>query len=184
MLVVLVVLGSLVVGLAQGVRTGLTLWGAQTRRVSEISELDAVARTLRTLLTEIPASSSDGAGSAIEVEGRQDSLEFVGDLPTGLGDTRRANITIELRGDRLVLRWIPRRHEISSAPPPQPTETQLLSGIDHIDFGYWSAPAIGQPDGWQAQWDRPEIPALIRLRLSFARGDRRRWPDLIATPQH
>jgi general secretion pathway protein J len=183
-LVVLVVLGLLVVGLAQGVRTGLMLWGAQTRRMSEISELDAVARTVRTLLTEIPASSSDGAASATEIKGRQDSIEFVGDLPTGLGNTRRANITIELRGGRLVLRWIPRRHEISSAPPPQPTETELLGGVDHIDFAYWSTHAIGQPAAWQVQWERPEIPELIRLRLGFAHGDRRRWPDLIAAPQH
>src|SRR5438128_8937665 len=82
MLVVLVVLGLLVVGLAQGVRAGLTMWGAQTRRVSETGELDAVARILRTLLSEIPASSSVGAAGSLEIKGRQDSLEFVGDLPT------------------------------------------------------------------------------------------------------
>jgi general secretion pathway protein J len=183
MLVALVVLGLLVVGLTQGVRAGLTLWGAQTRRVGETGELDAVARVLRTLLGEIPASTA-AAGSAIEIKGRQDSLEFVGDLPTGLGNTHRANITIELRQSRLVLSWTPRRHELSSAPPPEPTQTELLGGVDHIDFAYWGAPATGQPAAWQAQWDGPELPELIRFRLGFAQGDRRRWPDLIAAPQH
>jgi general secretion pathway protein J len=184
MLVVLVVLGLLVVGLAQGVRTGLTLWGAQTRRVSETGELDAVARILRTLLSEIPASSSVGPAGSPEIKGREDSLEFVGDLPTGLGTTRRADITIELRQGRLVLRWTPRRHELSSAPPPQPTEIELLGRVDRLDFAYWGAPVTGQPAAWQAQWDGPEIPELIRLRLGFAQGDRRRWPALIAAPQH
>ena len=79
MLVVLVVLGLLVVGLAQGVRSGLTMWDAQTRRVSETGELDAVARILRTLLSELPASSSVGTAGSMEIKGRQDSFEFVGD---------------------------------------------------------------------------------------------------------
>lgn len=185
MLVVLVVLGMLVVGLAQGVRAGLTMWGAQTRRISETSELDAVARILRTLLSELPASSSSiVTASAPEIKGHPDSLEFVGDLPTGLGTTRRADITIELRNGRLALRWIPRRHELSGAPPPEPTETELLGRVDHLDFAYWGAPVSGQPAAWQAQWDGPDIPELIRLRLGFARGDRRRWPDLIAAPKH
>ena len=184
MLVVLVVLGLLVVGLAQGVRSGLTMWDAQTRRVSETGELDAVARILRTLLSELPASPSVGTAGSTEIKGRQDSFEFVGDLPTGLGNTRRANITIELSQGRLVLRWTPRRHELSSAPPPQPTETELLGRIDRLDLAYWGAPVTGQPAAWQTQWDGTEIPELIRLRLGFAQGDRRRWPDLIAGPQH
>jgi len=184
MLVVLVVLGLLVVGLAQGVRSGLTMWDAQTRRVSETGELDAVARILRTLLSELPASSSVGTAGSMEIKGRQDSFEFVGDLPTGLGDTRRANITIELSQGRLVLRWTPRRHELSSAPPPQPTETVLLGRIDRLDLAYWGAPVTGQPAAWQTQWDGTEIPELIRVRLGFTQGDRRRWPDLIAGPPH
>ena len=184
MLVVLVVLGLLVVGLAQGVRSGLTMWDAQTRRVSETGELDAVARILRTLLSELPASPSVGTAGSTEIKGRQDSFEFVGDLPTGLGNTRRANITIELSQGRLVLRWTPRRHELSSAPPPQPTETELLGRIDRLDLAYWGAPVTGQPAAWQTQWDGTEIPELIRLRLGFAQGDRRRWPDLMAGPQH
>ena len=39
------------------------------------------------------------------------------------------------------------------------------------------------PAGWQVQWEGPAIPELIRLRLVFAEGDRRRFPDLIAAPQ-
>jgi len=183
-LVALAVLGFLVLGLAQGVRTGLTLWAAQTRRVSETAELDAVARVLRTLLSEIPAPPSAGATSPTEIKGLPDSLEFVGDLPTGLGDTRRANIAIELRRGRLVLSWTPRRHEISSAPPAPPIETELLGGVDRLELAYWGAPETGQPTGWQAHWDGPEFPALIRLRLAFAKGDRRRWPDLLASPLH
>ncbi len=130
-LVALVVLGFLVVGLTQGVRAGLAMWDAQTRRVGETSELDAAARILRILLTGIAASPSGGvnpgAAGTTEIEGRPDSLAFVGDLPNGLGASRRAEIKLELRQGRLVLRWTPRRHELSSAPPPEPLETELNS---------------------------------------------------------
>ena len=110
-------------------------------------------------------------------------MAFVGDLPTGLGITQRADITLELRQGRLVLRWTPHRHELSNAPAPQPIETELIRGVDRIDLAYWGSPSPEQPAGWQAQWDGPAIPELIRLRLALAKGDRRRFPDLIAAPQ-
>jgi general secretion pathway protein J len=187
LLVALVVLGLLVVGLTQGVRAGLTMWGAQTRRVGETGELDAGARVLRVLLGGIlappPGVAGRGAAGTAKLEGRPDSLAFVGDLPTGLGTTRRANITLELAQDRLVLRWTPRRHELTTEPAPEPIETELIRGVERLDFAYWGSPSAPQSAGWQAQWDSFNIPELIRVRLAFVKGDRRRWPDLIAAPQ-
>ena len=187
LLVALVVLGFLVVGLTQGVRAGLAMWGAQTRRVGETGELDAGARALRVLLGGIfvPPAGVVGRGNArtTKLEGRSDSLAFVGDLPTGLGTTRRANITLELVQERLVLRWTPHRHELTTAPEPEPIETELIRGVAHLDFAYWGSPSADQPASWQAQWDSSNIPELIRVRLAFGKGDRRRWPDLIAAPQ-
>ena|SRR5271167_1730638 len=187
LLVALVVLGFLVVGLTQGVRAGLTMWGAQTRRVGETGELDAGARVLRMLLSGISTLPSGGiapgAAHPTKLEGRPESLAFVGDLPTGLGTSRRANITLELVEGRLVLRWTPHRHELSTAPAPEPIETELIRGVERLEFAYWGSSAADQPAGWQAQWDSYNVPELIRVRLGFAKGDRRRWPDLIAAPQ-
>jgi general secretion pathway protein J len=187
LLVALVVLGLLMVGLTQGVRAGLTMWGAQTRRVGETGELDAGARALRLVLGGISAPPAGvvgrGASGTTKLEGRPDSLVFVGDLPTGLGTTHHANITLELVQDRLVLRWTPHRHELTTAPAPEPIETELIRGVAHLDFAYWGSPSGDQPASWQAQWDGFNIPKLIRVRLAFAKGDRRRWPDLITAPQ-
>jgi general secretion pathway protein J len=182
LLVALLVLGLLVVGLTLGVRAGLSMWGAQSRRLGETAELDAGARVLRILLRGFaaPLPGNVRPGSVPTIEASSDRLVFVGDLPTGLGTTRRANITIELVRDRLVLRWTPRRHELSTAPEPEPIETELIHGVEHLDFAYWASPAPNQPASWLAQLDTSQFPELIRVRLTFPKGDRRRWPDLIA----
>jgi general secretion pathway protein J len=100
MLVAITVLALLMIGLTQGVRTGFAFWASQTRRSAEVTELDATARVLRNLLTDIPIrSAASGAGqAAILFEGHSALLTFVGDLPTGFGDTRRAKIDVALRG--------------------------------------------------------------------------------------
>ena len=186
-LVVLVVLGFLVVGLTRGVRTGFALWDAQTRRIGETAELDAGARVLRMLLSAMwvppPRLLDPEAAHAPESAGQPDRLTFIGYLPTGLGTTRRANITLELDRERLVLRWTPHRHELTNAPAPEPTETELIRGVARLDFAYWGSLSPDQPASWQAQWDTFNIPQLIRVRLALVKGDRRRWPDLIAAPQ-
>src|SRR6202035_919780 len=137
MVVVVTVLGFLIIGLTQGVRTGLTLWEAQSRRVGETAELDAAARILRALLSGIAPSPSlgpaVGAAGGPELKGSAASLAFVGDLPTGLGTTQRADITLELSRGRLVLRWTPHRHELSTAATP-PTETELVGNVERLDL--------------------------------------------------
>jgi general secretion pathway protein J len=186
MLVVVAVLGFLMIGLTQGVRTGLTLWEAQSRRMGETAELDAAARVLRALLSGIAPSPAfgpaAGAGGGVQLKGGVESLAFVGDLPTGLGTTQRADITLELSRGRMVLRWTPHRHELSTAAATPPTETELVGNVERLDLAYWGTSA-SQETGWQAQWDGPAIPELIRVRLVFGSNDRRRFPDLIAAPQ-
>jgi general secretion pathway protein J len=185
MLVVVIVLGLLMVGLTQGVRAGLALWGAQQRRIGETAELDAGARIVRALLTGITASTPNGAGGSDTdsvFKGDAGHLSFVGDLPTGLGTTRRADISIALRKSNLVLSWTPHLHEISLGPPPAPSDAELVANVAHLDIAYWGSGAPDQPATWQARWDGPAPPQLVRVRLRFAKGDQRRWPDLIAAP--
>ncbi|MBO0736921.1 MAG: prepilin-type N-terminal cleavage/methylation domain-containing protein [Alphaproteobacteria bacterium] len=180
-LVVLVVLGFLMVGLTQGVRAGIALWDTQSRRIGATAELDTTARLLRSLLTGLTLTTS-GRGAA-EFKGTAGSVSFVGDLPTGLGTTQRADITLELRQGHLILSWTPHRHEVSLVPPPAPVQTDLLGGVDRLELAYWGAPSPGQPSGWLGQWDGRGVPQLIRVRLVFSKNDTRRFPDLIAAPE-
>ncbi len=186
-LVALVVLGLLMVGLTQGVRTGLALRQAQVHRLDALAETGSVMRLLRTLLSRLPVMPdgntlvATAAGAAFR--GEADRVSFVGDMPTGLGTTRRAEMTLSVVDQRLTLSWVPHLHERLLTALPPATQTVLLGGVERLDLAYWGSLAAGQPQAWQTRWESAEAPELIRLRLRFAKGDRRRWPDLIVAPR-
>ena len=186
MLVALTVLGFLMVGLNEGVRTGLGMWSREARQIGSIAELDSTARILRSLLGGVPlapAVPADPTGSShvIAFSGTADRLVFVGDMPTGVGTTRLADITLALRGEQLVLLWNPHRREQSATPAP-PNETELLRGVARIAFAYWGTPDRDSPATWVTQWNGSAMPQLIRIRVSFPEGDRRHWPDMTVAP--
>jgi general secretion pathway protein J len=182
-LIALLVLGLLMVGLVQGVRTGIAMWAAQRHRVADTADLDAAARLLRRLLTGIPQSSANGftsAGPSRTGEiGDRRHFSFVADLPTGLGTTRRDDVTLELDDRRIVLRWLPHRDPAAQAIAATPMKAELVRGVERLELAYWGSPSPGQPDRWLSQWSSAANPVLIRIRLIFPKGDRRRWPDLI-----
>lgn len=63
------------------------------------------------------------------------------------------------------------------------TPTILLTGVDRLKIDYYGAAAPDQNRRWRDQWiDQPAPPELARVRLEFAPGDKRKWPDLIVRP--
>jgi general secretion pathway protein J len=180
-IVVLAVLGFLMVGITQGVRVGVAMWHAQGRRLDRTAELDAAQRVLRELLTAIPRPSGDASDGVNS--GTASSFSFIGDLPTGLGTTRRADITLLLQGTRLMLLWKPHLHATLLGPAPAPVETELVGGVAGLQLAYWGAGAADEPESWLSRWDGPAPPKLIRVRVEFAEGDPRRWPDMIVAAQ-
>jgi general secretion pathway protein J len=183
-LVALIVLGFLVVGLGQGVRTGLQLWATQTRQVSGTAELDSTSRVLRTLLSGIPVMPAVAGAplTAIAFKGTAETVAFVADLPTGLGTANRADITLALQGERLILVWTPHRHELAGTTSA-PSETELLHRVARFELAYWGAASPESRPGWLPEWNGATLPQLIRVQLSFVKGDTRHWPDLIVAPQ-
>jgi len=187
LLVALSVLGLVLIALNHGVRTGLGIWNVEAHQINRTKDLDATARLLRTMLTQIPvsAAASINAGSppvAIAFAGKGDQLEFVGELPMGLGTASYADITLRLSGKRLVMAWSPHRHELTG-PAPAPAVTEILNGVERLDLAYWGPPLPAASPTWLAAWDGPSLPNLLRVRLGFAAGDPRRWPDLIIAPR-
>jgi len=53
--------------------------------------------------------------------------------------------------------------------------------VAKLAIDYWGA-APGVTAVWRSRWSGAVPPELVRIRLSFGKSDRRRWPDLIAAP--
>ncbi|MBV9757194.1 MAG: prepilin-type N-terminal cleavage/methylation domain-containing protein [Alphaproteobacteria bacterium] len=179
-LVAVAVLAILVLALNSGTRFGLAAWHAQAQRMARAGDLEPVTRSLRRLIEAAdPGTATDPA----PIHGAAHSLAFRADLPDPLGvlPVRHADVALGVdRAQHLVLRWTPHPHVTRIGPPPPAHEEVLLEGVERVDLSYWSPGQEGS--AWPDSWKRPQPPALVRLRLVFADGDRRHWPDLVTAP--
>jgi len=168
-LVALVVFGVLMAGLTRGVDFGLRAWNRQSAAIDARGELDAVDRALRGLIVRLdPAAGMTGEAHA---------MAFTSRLPRGaVQATGEADLALGVDGARrLVLRWTPHLHAERIGPQPPPETAILLRGIARLDLAYW--PRNGT--GWRENWPSRDLPAMIRLRVSFPPGDPRHWADLV-----
>jgi general secretion pathway protein J len=174
--VALAVFGFLLVGLSQTVRFGLTAWRQDVLISASKADLEAVDRTLRTVIENLNPGE-DAAQPAI-----------VGTAATLTGVTRSrvpgsdlAGIPIEaglaVSGTRLVLRWRPYHHWDPFGPPPPPQQTDLIGGVARIGIAYWESSGV-----WVSSWHEPGLPLLVRIRVTFAGPNPPRWPDVVAAP--
>jgi len=179
-LVALVVLGFLVVGLAEGVSFGLRAWDSQEAFLNRHADMDAMERVLRGL---VATADPGGVNEPAPFHGQAHTLAFVARLPmsaTGLV-TRSAEIGLGVDAKhRLVLRWSPHPHAERLTPPPPPQQTVLLDGVDHVDFSYFRRPSQG--GGWVDIWNLQTLPELVRITVAFNGDDRRHWPTIEAAP--
>jgi general secretion pathway protein J len=63
------------------------------------------------------------------------------------------------------------------------TSETLLPQAESLTVQFWLT-SVDQPGRWVDRWtDRHRPPALIRVDVSFARSDHRRWPSLYVEPR-
>ncbi len=59
----------------------------------------------------------------------------------------------------------------------------LLRDTAGLSIDYFGIDDAGRMRWQERWWDRPQPPALVRIRVGFPSGDRRRWPDLMIRPR-
>jgi general secretion pathway protein J len=176
-LVVLVVLGTLILGLTQGLHLGMQAWDGQRRALDAMAELDATDRTLRGLIEQMePGRRVDMP----DIAGTDRTLRFTTRMPAPGGPREQRSEVMLLvdREHRLLVRWAPSPH-VEPLVRVSPVDTVLLDGVDHMQISYKS-PALAAP--WQSDWQSPVPPLLVRIRIVFAPTDPRHWPDFVAMP--
>ncbi len=177
-LVALVVLGFVLVILAQGVQFGLQAWRSQARVTTERGDLDTVDRTLRNLVERMDPG---GQAAGTRVQGDARRVAFTTDLPLAAAQpaTRHADVSLSVDGaHRFSLFWVAHfRNWVGPARVPE--QATLVEGVDHVEISYWQPADKDKPGGWLAQWDgRRGAPPLVRFRVVFA-DSRRHWPDIV-----
>lgn len=79
-------------------------------------------------------------------------------------------------GAELVVRARPYRPP--KILPEDIPEKRLIAGLGAAEFDYFGAASSNEPASWHGEWhDMWSLPALVRLRVSDARGDAA--PDLV-----
>jgi general secretion pathway protein J len=177
-LVALVVLGILMAGLGQGMRFGMTAWTRQAALVDRTADLDALDRTMRGMLTNATSGAAHGRNDFV---GTEDGVTFDGVLPLAVATGgRRAKITLTLDDQhRLMLHWASVLIDPNTNAPAA-GDAVVVDHVERVTFAYWQTGGDGP--GWRDRWTAVTVPALIRLRLEFAKGDPRHWPDMIVAP--
>jgi general secretion pathway protein J len=177
-LVALVVLGFLMTGLAQGLRFGVAAWQSQTQKLAEQNDLDAVDRTLRTLIARMDPGGFDVKRPTFV--GTSHSIVFISTLPQASDalPTRDADVTLGVNeGHQMQLQWLPHyRNRIGQAPLAE--NVVLRHGVDHLEIAYWQSAQTG----WQTEWTERALPKLIRIRMVPTRDGGHSGPEIVIAP--
>jgi general secretion pathway protein J len=175
-MIALAVFGFLLAGLSQTVRFGLVAWQQDLRLSEEKVDLDGVDRTLRSVVENLAPQDDSGQTS---IEGTDSSFTGVTRLRVpGMGERPiPVDAGLAVSGHRLVLRWRPYRRVVPLGLAPAPAETELIGDVVRLGISYWRPPGI-----WVSRWHEPDLPLLIRFRLTFAGSPAPRWPDIIVAP--
>jgi general secretion pathway protein J len=175
LLVAVAVFGLLLAGLTQGTQYVLRARQSQMHILGRSEDLDTVDRVLRQMIAVMdPGDSLTPPPFA----GSRDKVEFVTVLPDAAAGLPVRRVEAGLLVDslhRLVLRWRPWIHAVRLRPAPSPVETELLRGVQGLEFAFWHPRG-----GWVGSWRNEDLPALIRIRVLFPPGDPRHWPDIVA----
>lgn len=189
MLVSLALLGLAATLLLEGLATAGIVAQRQRGRTAEFDELVSAQRVLRSGIERLrPVVRSDSGIPILELRGTRNVLTYIAPpLDRSAPDAlTRFRLTRTASGDLVLYTASTRdfRVEGDGRDLTGWTPNPLLHGVRDLTIDYLGAPRPGLARGWQERWwDRSSPPELIRIRIGFAQGDRRRWPDLVIRPR-
>ena len=180
--------------LSTGLITSFRIAGRSYRQVSRLDaqswDLLVAQRFLRSALesTYPRYVHSIGTRTAYGLQGTAEALDFFAPMPHSKGASAFYRYHLSLHNnsgieDLTVVAFSDPSDNHSAEAAPAITE-RLLTGVSALEISY--LPRVTQspnPATWVPTWStRSELPALIRVRVSFPSGDTRLWPELLITP--
>lgn len=185
-LVALALLGLMSVFLFGSFRFGARAWEAGSGQIEGLAEVEVVQNLLRNeisqatpLFIEVPASEPEAA-----LAGSSSELRFAAPLPAhrGVGGYYifwLSSSDPSERGD-LTLRWRIYRPDMSIAQETSDETAILLHRVADLSFEYYGRLRDQTESDWHDSWNGQDgLPRLVRLRVEFLDGNRRRWPEFV-----
>jgi len=189
LLVALLLLGLISTMALGGVRLGARTWETVTAKAGENGRTQVVRAFLaRELAQAVPVFVTDRGGERhLAYEGDSESLTFVAPLAPhfGLGGLQRLELSVIEEvpgaGKQLILkrRLFHRSDSLDAATGVEDEIHLLLDGIEEAEFSFRESARDGAAP-WSGDWrGRDGLPALTRLRVTFAGERKANWPDLL-----
>ena len=153
---------------------------------------DSVASGQRLLRARIealaPLTRSDASRPIVDARGDMRLFSFAAKAADneGAGPLRRYRLLVTPAGELMLYSasTLDDRIDLNDRSLVGWTPTKIISGVDEIGLSYFGPGRAGATASWQDYWiDRPQPPALVRVRLRFAASDTRRWPELVIAPK-
>ena len=174
--VALALLGLLLVMLGQGVLVGTRATAVHHRIVQAQLDIAPVEHALRQMIERMDPGVYPQPPAIL---GTARALAFTTELPdAATGGMMVADVRLDAAEGSLLLWWTPHGRGVPFAAPPAPQRTVLLEHVAGLELDY---AAKGAGAAWQAGWNPPSLPGLVRMRLVPAQGTRA-WPPIIARP--
>jgi general secretion pathway protein J len=173
--------------LIESLRVGGHTWQQVTRKTAHLDEITRAQDFLREHLgTLSPPQQALGAVSMPEsFVGESGAIEFssVTTTHSGQGVVRYWLGLSQSGPTNVEVRSRPEQTETSVALPSAWSTEPLLQRVTGLSIQFWQT-SEGSGGHWVGHWgDNGKLPSLIRIDVSFADQDMRRWPLLYIEPR-
>jgi general secretion pathway protein J len=199
-MVALVLLSLLSIGLVTSFRLGERTYHQLTAAVTADRDVVAAQRFVRQILeSTYPFQQPTGSRiPAFGLEGSATELTVTAPMPQGGGGRGHYRYQLVVQTTRAGLKTLLVRSTLdrngtlamaSSSSGGESHEEALLEGIDSLEWAYLrpddTLGSVSADDRrWASSWSESKSPpVLVRLRVTFPPGDRRRWPELLIDPR-
>lgn len=174
MLVSLALLAMAAMLMATGLASARGLWGRIEASGVRSETVEAAQTLLRDRIERLrPITRFDQSTPYAEIDGERDQLVFTALPVDSARPAAMERFRLTQQAHDLVL---------EDADGVVPART-LISGVSELEIAYFGPETAGGPSQWRQSWShQPTPPELVRVRVTFAPGDRRVWPTLIVRP--
>jgi general secretion pathway protein J len=168
--------------LAVMLEAGLQFSRLKLARISGASAgqaIEAAQGALRERLTRsFPSAQFVTASPYVEFDGEPDHLDFKAPPPDAEAPNavRHYDLGLAANGD-LVLSSV---SDLAADADAQREQSVLVRGATGLHLDYFGAAAPENQLSWRDTWrQQSTLPQLVRVRVEFAPGDQRVWPDMV-----